>query len=133
MSRPRLPLLVNGFMGAGKSTVGRLVAARAGVPFVDLDALVEARAGKEVGALFAALGEPAFRALEAEALHTASTFMVGDAVTLADCCLAPQLYACRRFGVDIGDCPTLLRVEANLQALDAYRSSHPDAQPDAQP
>jgi maleylpyruvate isomerase len=73
------------------------------------------------------------RALEAEALHTASTFMVGDAVTLADCCLAPQLYACRRFGVDIGDCPTLLRVEANLQALDAYRSSHPDAQPDAQP
>lgn len=69
MSRPRLPLLVNGFMGAGKSTVGRLVAARAGVPFVDLDALVEAHAGKDVAALFAGLGEPAFRALEAEALQ----------------------------------------------------------------
>ncbi len=73
------------------------------------------------------------RALEAEALHTASEFLVGDEVTLADCGLVPQLYACRRFGVELTDCPTLLRVEARLQALDAYRSSHPDAQPDAQP
>ena len=72
-------------------------------------------------------------ALEAEALHTASTYLVGDQVSLADCCLVPQLYACRRFGVDVSGCPTLLRVEANLQALDAYRASHPDAQPDAQP
>ena len=73
------------------------------------------------------------RALEAEALHTASEFLVGDEVTLADCGLVQQLYACRRFGVELTDCPTLLRVEARLQALDAYRSSHPDAQPDAQP
>lgn len=73
------------------------------------------------------------RALEAEAVHTASTYLVGDRVTLADCCLAPQLYACRRFGVEVSDYPTLLRVEARLQALEAYRVSHPDAQPDAQP
>ena len=72
-------------------------------------------------------------ALEAEAVHTASAFLVGDDVTLADCCLAPQLYACRRFGVDVADYPTLLRVEARLQALGAYAASHPDAQPDAQP
>lgn len=73
------------------------------------------------------------RALEAEAVHTASAYLVGDRVTLADCCLAPQLYACRRFGVDVADYPTLLRVEARLQALEAYKASHPDAQPDAQP
>ena len=73
------------------------------------------------------------RALEAEAVHTASAYLVGDEVTLADCCLVPQLYACRRFGVDLTGCPTLLRVEARLQTLDAYQASHPDAQPDAQP
>ena len=73
------------------------------------------------------------RALEAEAVHTASAYLVGDQVTLADCCLVPQLYACRRFGVDLSACPTLLRVEAALQRLAAYAASHPDAQPDAQP
>jgi maleylpyruvate isomerase len=73
------------------------------------------------------------RALEAEAVHTASTYLVGDAVTLADCCLVPQLYACRRFGIDLAECPTLLRVEATLQSLPAYAAAHADAQPDAQP
>ena len=73
------------------------------------------------------------RALEAEAVHTASTYLVGEQVTLADCCLVPQLYACRRFGVDVSACPTLLRVEAALQSLDAYQRSRPEAQPDAQP
>lgn len=73
------------------------------------------------------------RALESEAAHSASAYLVGETVTLADCCLIPQLYACRRFGVDVADCPTLLRIEARLQALEAYRASHPDAQPDAQP
>lgn len=73
------------------------------------------------------------RALEAEAAHTSSTYLVGEQVTLADCCLVPQLYACRRFGVELDACPTLLRVEKNLQALDAYQRSRPEAQPDAQP
>jgi shikimate kinase/3-dehydroquinate synthase len=69
MTRPQLPLLLDGFMGAGKSTTGRLVAARVGLPFVDLDAQVEARAGTSVAALFAEAGEAAFRALEAEELQ----------------------------------------------------------------
>jgi shikimate kinase/3-dehydroquinate synthase len=58
-------------MGAGKSTVGRLVAERAGVTFVDLDAAIEARAGKSVAAVFTEDGEPAFRALEAVELAAA--------------------------------------------------------------
>jgi shikimate kinase / 3-dehydroquinate synthase len=62
------PLLLNGFMGAGKTTVGREVAARAGRPFIDLDARVEARAGKPVALLFAEDGEGAFRSLEAALL-----------------------------------------------------------------
>jgi shikimate kinase/3-dehydroquinate synthase len=68
MPRDSQVLLLNGFMGAGKTTVGRLVAARAGVPFVDLDAAVEQRAGKSIPELFASEGEPAFRAREAEEL-----------------------------------------------------------------
>jgi shikimate kinase / 3-dehydroquinate synthase len=64
----RRPLLLNGFMGSGKSTLGRLVASRAGREFVDLDERVERRAGQRVSELFASRGEAAFRQLEAEAL-----------------------------------------------------------------
>lgn len=61
-------LVLIGFMGAGKSTVGRLLAAELGVPFVDSDAAVEARTGRRVADIFASLGEPAFRAVERETI-----------------------------------------------------------------
>jgi shikimate kinase len=54
--------------GAGKTTVGRAVAARLGVPFADTDALVEATAGKPIPEIFFDDGEAAFRALEVEAI-----------------------------------------------------------------
>ena len=54
-----------GLPGAGKSTVGPLVAERLGRGFVDLDAELERRAGRSVAAQFARDGEPAFRAGEA--------------------------------------------------------------------
>lgn len=50
--------------GAGKSTVGRLLAARLGLPFLDSDAEVERQAGRSVPELFAAEGEAAFRRRE---------------------------------------------------------------------
>jgi shikimate kinase len=53
--------------GAGKSTVGRLLAARLGVGFRDTDADVEAAAGQPVGDIFVEQGEQAFRELEREA------------------------------------------------------------------
>jgi shikimate kinase / 3-dehydroquinate synthase len=62
------PLLLNGFMASGKSTLGRLVAQRAGRTFVDLDERVEARAGLRVAEIFAQHGERTFRQWEAEAL-----------------------------------------------------------------
>lgn len=58
-------LVLAGLPGAGKSTVGRLVADLLGAPFADLDSLIEARAGKPIPRIFADDGEPAFRALEA--------------------------------------------------------------------
>jgi shikimate kinase/3-dehydroquinate synthase len=59
-------IVLSGFMGTGKTTVGPLVAARLGVPFVDTDADIERGAGKPVAALWQAEGEAAFRARELE-------------------------------------------------------------------
>ena len=63
---PRAVLV--GTMGAGKSTVGRLVAERLGVAFADSDVIVEERAGKSVQDVFVEDGEATFRALERDAV-----------------------------------------------------------------
>lgn len=63
---PRVYL--TGFMASGKSTVGPLLADALGYRFVDLDWLIEARAGQSIPMIFAEGGEAAFRAAEAEAL-----------------------------------------------------------------
>ena len=57
-------IVVVGFMGAGKTTVGRLLAAKLGLPFTDTDQVIEERAGKAIRRIFADAGEPAFRELE---------------------------------------------------------------------
>jgi shikimate kinase len=59
---PRVVLV--GPMGAGKSTIGQRLAERWQVPFADTDLLIEAADGRPVPQIFAADGEPAFRALE---------------------------------------------------------------------
>jgi shikimate kinase len=56
-------LVLVGPPGAGKSTIGRLVAQRLGVPFSDTDDMVEASAGRSVSDIFVLDGEPAFREL----------------------------------------------------------------------
>jgi shikimate kinase len=60
-----------GVPGAGKSTVGRALAARLGVGFRDTDADVEAGTGRQIADIFVESGEPEFRALEAVAVATA--------------------------------------------------------------
>ncbi|MBQ3810704.1 MAG: shikimate dehydrogenase, partial [Kiritimatiellae bacterium] len=59
-------VLLTGFMGAGKSTAGRALAERLGLPFADLDDEIAAAAGAPIPAIFAAKGEDGFRALETE-------------------------------------------------------------------
>ncbi len=65
---PRNVILV-GFMGAGKSTVGRMLARRLGRCFVETDAMITAREGRSIPEIFADRGELYFRQLEAEVLE----------------------------------------------------------------
>jgi shikimate kinase len=62
-------ITLTGFMGGGKTTVGRLLADSLGCPFMDLDDLVVKKAGKSIPDIFAQDGEPAFRQLEAQVLR----------------------------------------------------------------
>jgi shikimate kinase len=61
-------VILVGFMGAGKSTVGRLLARRLGLCFVETDAMITAREGKSIPEIFAERGEAHFRDLEASVL-----------------------------------------------------------------
>ncbi len=59
-------------------------------------------------------------------------FCFGDAPSLADVCLVPQLGSARRFGVDVGRFPRLLAREAACQNLPAFAAAVPGCQPDAE-
>jgi maleylpyruvate isomerase len=70
-------------------------------------------------------------ALELAVLDGAGRYCHGDAVTLADLYLAPQLHGARRFGVDLSPFPLLVRIEKALAELPAFRAAEPERQPDA--
>lgn len=58
-----------GFMGCGKSSVGKVLGSLLGCPVADLDSRIEEKAGKKIAEIFDSGGEPAFRALELQALR----------------------------------------------------------------
>jgi maleylpyruvate isomerase len=59
-------------------------------------------------------------------------FCFGDAPSLADLCLVPQLANARRFGVDVNAFPRLLKAETAAKAMKAFADAAPDKQPDAE-
>lgn len=75
-------------------------------------------------------GFDAFEALLQNHPATGS-FCDGQAPTIADCCLIPQVYNARRFGVDLTPYPTIQRIEAACLALPAFDAARPERQPDA--
>ena len=75
-------------------------------------------------------GFAAFEAL----LHdhpSTGAFCDGDVPTMADCCLVPQVYNARRFGLDLAPYPTVLRIEQACLALPEFDAARPENQPDA--
>jgi maleylacetoacetate isomerase len=68
-------------------------------------------------------------ALEADAGQ--GPYLFGQAVTMADLCLVPQIYSARRFGTDLTPYPRLVEIERNLLALPAFDRARPENQPDA--
>lgn len=104
-----------GFMGSGKSTVGRLLATAVGYRFVDVDTLIEQEAGESIAELFRRAGEEAFRVLETRML-----LGLGErrSVVIATGGGAPMRAAnhdflrakCRTFYLEIGAAEALRRV-----------------------
>ncbi|MGS1076571.1 maleylacetoacetate isomerase [Pseudoxanthomonas beigongshangi] len=78
-----------------------------------------------------------------EGFTAMETLLSGDAATgvychgqtpgMADCCLVPQIFNARRFGVEMDAFPTLTRIEQACLALPAFDQARPEKQPDAQP
>lgn len=67
------PIFLIGYMGSGKSTLGRLVSAATGLPFIDLDTYIENRFHKSVRDIFQELGEDGFRKIERAMLEEVSS------------------------------------------------------------
>lgn len=74
-----------------------------------------------------------FTALEAMLADNpgTGTYSDGDAPSMADLCLVPQVYNAERFGVDMAPYPTIRRINAECLALPAFDTARPENQPDA--
>ncbi|MCR6663398.1 MAG: maleylacetoacetate isomerase [Luteimonas sp.] len=77
--------------------------------------------------------EDGFEAFESLLQNHPATghFCDGHAPSIADCCLIPQVYNARRFGMDLSRYPTILRIEEACLALPAFDAARPERQPDA--
>lgn len=76
---------------------------------------------------------PGFAALEALVARHGGDWCFGDAPTLADCHLIPQIYSAGRFGVSVEAWPRLAAIAARAEDHPAFAAAHPDRQPDADP
>ena len=74
-----------------------------------------------------------FRAAEAAAAEHADggPFVFGESISLADCCLIPQIYNARRFNVPLDDYPRLVAIDAHCNGLPEFAVAIPERQPDA--
>lgn len=74
---------------------------------------------------------PGFEALEALVASHGAGWSYGDAPTLADCYLIPQIYSAGRFNVPLDAFPRLLAIDEAAKSHPAFVAAHPDNQPDA--
>lgn len=102
-------------------------------PFQNLSVLrlVKRELGGDEQAFARGFIERGLAAFQAAAQETAGRFCVGDAVSLADVLLVPQLHAARRFGIDLSALGLLVGIEQACAALPAFQAAQPDRQIDA--
>jgi len=74
-----------------------------------------------------------FDALEPMVVAHGGQFAFGDAPTIADCCLVPQVYSARRFELDVSPWPALVGAADRAAEHPAFQAAHPNRQPDAKP
>lgn len=91
-SYPNLYLL--GFMGTGKSSVGRKIAARLGMRFLDSDAEIEKSAGMEIKDIFAKFGEERFREMERKFIESGHPTADASSRAAAGCAAATECRSC---------------------------------------
>jgi len=72
-----------------------------------------------------------FEVIEARLAAAAGLHAVGDQITLADVCLAPQVYNARRFNLDLSPYPRIVAVDAAAREEPAFTAAAPENQPDA--
>ncbi|HTV82080.1 MAG TPA: shikimate kinase [Acidobacteriaceae bacterium] len=113
-------IVLTGFMGAGKTTVGELLAARLGWRFVDTDRVVEERAGMTVGEIFESRGEAAFREMEAAAIRDTAA---GGQLVLALGGGALERAETREFVAGLSRCRVIF-LDAPLETLLARCAGH---------
>lgn len=116
-------IVLVGFMGSGKSTLGRLVGAQLGMPFVDSDTLIEQKIGMTVSQIFEQLGESAFRELEhafCQDLERLTPSVIATGGKLV--CSVENLALLRNAG-------HVIYVNASLQTLTARLKEHKAARP----
>jgi maleylacetoacetate isomerase/maleylpyruvate isomerase len=77
------------------------------------------------------LGLSAFEQLLTRTSHVGA-FCYGDAPTLADCCVVPQVFNARRFGCPLDSFPNIQRIDAHCASLEAFQRAAPAAQADAE-
>jgi maleylacetoacetate isomerase/maleylpyruvate isomerase len=70
--------------------------------------------------------------VEAELQGEAGKFCHGEAPTMADCCLVPQIFNAKRFNSDLAPYPTIMRVFENCMKLESFDRAQPSKQPDAE-
>jgi len=71
-----------------------------------------------------------FEGLEKILTSVSGKYCVGDEITLADCCLVPQVYNAVRWFVDMSKYPTIVRINEELSKLPQFKEAHADNQPD---